>query len=439
MQVSVENSSKLGRTMRVELPESKVIDAVSERLQSIKKTTKVAGFRPGKVPMNVIQKRYGSAARAEVVGEIVQSSFYEALQQEKIQPAGRPSIDEVNDEPGKDLVFVATFEVLPEIELPKLDKLKIERPTCDVSDTDIDTMIETLRKQRQVHEEADKKAELGDMVNINFEGFKDGEAFDGGKAENYELELGKNQFIAGFEDGLVGYKAGDDVELNLTFPEEYGNEALAGQDVVFKVHVNLVSEAVLPEINDEFIKEFGVEDGDVSKFRDEIKSNMLREVENVSKREIKNNTFDAVSEATEVDVPNSMVDMEIDRMKEQLRQNFQQQGLPANTVDSMPGENFEEQARKRVALQLIVQELIKENDIKSDPAKVRMMIEDVASSYQDPAAVINWYYSDQKNIAEVEGLVLEDNVIEHILSAAKVTDKAYPFDELINKGQTANA
>lgn len=439
MQVSVENSGKLGRTMRVELPESKVIDAVSERLQSIKKTTKVAGFRPGKVPMNVIQKRYGDVARKEVVGEIVQSSFYEALQQEKIQPAGRPSIDEVNDEPGKDLVFVATFEVLPEIELPKLDKLKIERPICDVSDTDIDNMIETLRKQRQTHEEADKKAEQGDMVNINFEGFKDDEAFDGGKADNYELELGKNQFIAGFEEGLVGYKAGDDLELSLTFPEDYGNEALAGQDVVFKVHVNSVNQVVLPEIDDEFIKEFGVEDGDVAKFRDEIKSNILREVESVSKREIKNNAFDAVSEATEVEVPNSMVDMEIDRMKEQLRQNFQQQGVPPNTVDSMPGENFEEQARKRVALQLIVQELIKQNELKSDPAKVRMMIEDVASSYQDPAAVINWYYSDQKNIAEVEGLVLEDSVIDHILNSAKVTDKAYPFDELINKGQTANA
>jgi len=437
MQVSVENTGTLGRKVRVEVPEDRISSEVSDRLQKMTKTTKVQGFRPGKVPLKIVQGRYGLQVRKEVIGEIVQSSLYEAITQEDLKPAGQPQIDELTDESGEDLAYTATFEVYPEVELKDVSDLEFEKPTCDVSDDDITNMIDMLRKQRRELKITERAAQNGDVLNIDFEGFVDGEAFEGGKAENYELELGSNSFIAGFEDGLVGTSEGDDVVVNVKFPEEYGNEALKGKDAEFKVKVNLVNETVLPVLDEAFMLEFNVKDGKEETLRVEIKRNMEREVDLTLKRQVKDTVLDALHEANEIELPQALVENEAQRAKLDFENNLKRQGHNAGAIGSLDASVFAEQAKKRVSLQLILGEIIKQNELKADPAKVKEMIEQVASGYEDPTAVLNWYYSDQKNLAEVESLSLEDDVVDWVLGHAKVTDKACAFDEIMNKGQTA--
>lgn len=437
MQVSVENTGTLERKVRVEVPEERVSTEVSNRLQNLTKTTKVQGFRPGKVPLKVIQGRYGVQVRKEVVGELVQSSLYEAINQENLKPAGPPQIDELDDEAGKALVYTATFEIYPEVTLKPVDGMKFEKSVCDVSDDDITGMIDTLRKQRRELKPVERAAQNGDVININFEGFIDGEAFEGGKAENYNLELGSKGFIEGFEDGLIGKAAGEDVTLNLTFPEDYGKEDLKGKQVEFKVKVNLVNETVLPKMDAGFLEQFGVKDGNEETFRSDIKRNMEREVELTLRRQMKDMVLDALNEANDIELPQSLIANEQHRVQHELENNLKQQGLDAGAIASTDSSVFAEQAKKRVSLQLILAEIIKQNELKADQAKVREMIEKVASGYEDPNSVVNWYYSDQKNLAEVEALALEDNVVDWVLEHADVTDKACTFDEIMNKGQTA--
>jgi trigger factor len=437
MQVSVENTSSLERKVRVELPEDRISSEVSNRLQNMTKTTKIQGFRPGKVPLKVIQGRYGEQVRKEVIGELVQSSLYEAINQESLKPAGQPRIDELNDEAGKDLAYTAIFEIYPEVSLKPMSDLSVEKTVCEVTQEDVLKMIEMLQKQRRELKPVERAAKEGDIVSINFEGFIDGEAFEGGKAENYDLELGSNNFIEGFEEGLVGKSAGDEVTLNLKFPEEYGNEELKGKETEFKVKVNLVNETVLPEIDESFMEQFGVKDGKEETLHAEIRRNMEREVELTVRRQIKDKIFEALREANEVELPQSLVANEQHRVKHEMENNLKRQGLDAGAIAGADESLFKEQAEKRVSLQLIVGEIIKQNELKADPAKVREMIEQAASGYEDPTAVINWYYSDQKNLAEVEALALEDGVVDWVLEHVSVTDKACTFDEIMNKGQTA--
>jgi trigger factor len=437
MQVSVESTSSLERKVRVELPEDRISSEVSNRLQNLTKTTKVQGFRPGKVPLKVIQGRYGEQVRKEVVGELVQSSLYEAINQESLKPAGQPRIDELDDEAGKDLAYTAIFEIYPEVSLKPISELKVEKPVCEVSEDDITKMIDMLRKQRRELKPVERAAKEGDVVNINFEGFIDDKAFEGGKAENHDLELGSKNFIEGFEEGLVGKSAGDDVSLNLKFPDEYGNEELKGKQTEFKVKVNLVNETVLPEIDESFMEQFGVKDGKEETLNTEIRRNMEREVELTLRRQLKDKVFEALREANDVELPQALVASEQHRVKHELEDRLKQQGMDSGAIGDADASLFTEQAEKRVSLQLLVGEIIKQNELKADPAKVREMIEQAASGYEDPNAVVNWYYSDQKNLAEVEALALEDGVVDWILEHADVTDKACMFDEVMNKGQTA--
>ncbi len=437
MQVSVESTSALERKVRVELPEDQISSAVSNRLQNMVKTTKIQGFRPGKVPLKVIQGRYGDQVRKEVVGELVQSSLYEAINQESLRPAGQPRIDELNDEVGKDLAYTAIFEIYPEVTLKPMTEIKVEKSVCEVSEKDVSGMIEMLRKQRRELKPVERAAKEGDIININFEGFIDGAAFEGGKAENHDLELGSKNFIEGFEEGLVGKSAGDEVSLDLKFPDEYGNEALKGKQTEFKVKVNLVNETVLPKIDASFMEQFGVKDGKDETFNAEIRRNMEREVELTLRRQLKDKVFEALREANDVELPQALVANEQHRVKHELEDRLKQQGLDSGAIGGADASLFTEQAEKRVSLQLIVGEIIKQNELKADPAKVRGMIEQAASGYEDPNSVVNWYYSDQKNLAEVEALALEDGVVDWVLAHANVTDKACTFDEIMNKGQTA--
>ena len=437
MQVSVESIGSLERKVHVEVPETRVTSEVSERLQNMTKTTKVQGFRPGKVPLKVINGKYGKQVRNEVVGELVRTTLFEAINQENLKPAGQPQIEKVDAADGKALSYTATFEIYPEISLKPSDKLKFEKPSCEVSKDDVDAMVEKLRKQHRNLEVVERAAKKGDIVNIDFEGFIDDKPFEGGDAKNYNLELGAKSFIDGFEDGLINKSAEEEVLLKLKFPKDYGKEELKGKQVEFKVKINNVNETSLPNIDKEFINKLGIQKDDEESLRIEIKKNMEREVELSLRRQLKDIVFDKLYSENKIDLPQTLVTNERERLMSDLEKNIKQQGADLEKIKSASEQIITDQAEKRVSLQLILAEIIKQNNLKADPKKVREMVEHAAAGYEDPEAVINWYYSDQKNLAEVEVLSLEDNVIDWVLEHANVTDKPCTFDEIMNKGQTA--
>lgn len=442
MQVSVENTGDLERKVKVQVPEEQISSQVQTRLQSMSKTTNVQGFRPGKVPMKIITGRYGAQVRQEIVGQIVQSSFQEAITQENLKPAGMPTIDPLEDKSGEGLIYTATFEVFPEITLKPSEELAVEKPVCKVSDADVTKMIEVLQKQQTKFETVDRKGKEGDALMTDFVGKIDGEAFEGGTAKDFQIILGSNSLIAGFEEGLVGSKAGDEKDLDLKFPDDYQKQELAGKDVVFSVTVNEVKEAKLPELDDEFFKLYGVSEGGLEAFKNTLMSNMEREVEQKVKTVVRDNILDAIYAANKITLPRVMLDNEAQRLHEDMKENLKKQGIPADALDKAGTDTlgaFEEQAKKRVTLQLILSEIIKENEMKADPDKVRQMIEQQAQSYEDPGAIVNWYYSDKSRLAEVEAVALEEDIVTWILNKAQVTDTEMTFDEIMNKGQTGAA
>lgn len=438
MQVSVENTGPLERKLRVEVPEEKIASEVKNRLQSLSRTTRIQGFRPGKAPLKVVEKRYGDKVRKEVVGEVVQSSFYEALNKEKLRPASRPEIDPLDDNLGQGVVYTATFEVYPEFTPAPVPDLEIERPVCEVTDADVDKMIEVIRKQQSTLKAVKRAAKKGDVLKIDFHGTIEGEAFDGGEGKDFRIELGSGRFLAGFEEGLIGAKTGQDLTLDLTFPEDYHHEKLAGKPVKFAVTVKEVNEPVLPELDDALFANMGVKEGGLEAFRAEVRRNMEREADQAVLERSKNNVMDALNAANTIELPQALVRNEAENMRNQLRNNLQMQGIDVDRY--MPGDEQDEALQKRaerkVTLQLVIADLVKNEDIKVEPSRVREMIEKVAEGYEDPNEVINWYYSDRNRLAEVEALALEDEVVQWILSKAKVTDKKIPFDDLMNKGQT---
>lgn len=439
MQVSVENTGPLERTMKVEVPEERIATEVQSRLQKLSRTTKIQGFRPGKVPMKLVQQRFGPQVRQEVVGEVVQSTFYEAISAEKLRPAGYPNIDPMDAEQGKGLSYTAKFEVFPEIELSPIEELKVEKTVCEIGEDDLNTMIDVLRKQRRQPEEVQREAALEDIVDIDFVGKVDGEVFEGGEAKEFKVELGSKRLIEGFEDGLVGKKAGEKLTLKLTFPEKYHKEELANKPVEFDVTVNSVHEQIMPELNDEFFAGFGVKEGGEEAFRKEISQHMQRESEAAVRNRMRESVMDSLHEANKLELPNSLVQNEKQNMHKQFKDNLRAQGVPVDddgANDAAEADLFEEQAKKRVALQLLVSEIIRKNELKAEPAKVRALIEKNAQGYEDPSAIINWYYQDKQRLAEVEALALEDDVIAWISERAQVTEAKLSFDELMNKGQT---
>jgi len=436
MQVSVETTSALERQMTITVPAERIENDVDKRVQQTARTVRLDGFRPGKVPLKVVKQRYGAGIRQDVIGEVIQQSFYEAVQQEKITPAGGPQIDLKNDKDGEDFQFTATFEVYPEIELADYSSVEIEKATSDVKDEDLEQMIETLRKQQAEWNETDSAAAEGDRVKIDFEGFIDGEAFEGGKAEGHDLVLGSNSMIPGFEDGLNGAKAGDDVELNVTFPEEYHAENLKGKAAVFKVKVQSVSTPTLPELNEELFSKFGLEATDLESFKAEVRSNMEREMKNALKMKLKDQVFTKLVEINGIEVPSALVGSEIDNLRKQAVQQF---GGGANIdFNMLPKEMFEDQAKRRVTVGLLVQEVIKTNDIKADDERVRTTIEEMAQTYQEPKEVIDWYYSNEDMLNQVKSLVLEDQVVDQLLASAKVTEVAVAYEEAIKPAQQQN-
>lgn len=440
MQVSVETTQGLERKMTIAVPSDTVDSAVNSRLQEAARNVKLNGFRKGKVPFKVIKSKFGAGVRQEVVGELMSKSYYEAIDQQSLKPAGQPSIDPKNLKEGEDLEFVATFQVYPEISLPDFTKIKVERLGADISDADIDEMIETLRKQRQTWEPADRAAAKGDTVNIDYKGSIDGELFEGGSAQGTNLVLGSERMIPGFEEGIEGKAKGDVFTLDLSFPEEYHNKDLAGKQVAFELTLNTVSEQVLPAVDEEFFKSFGVQEGGLEAFREEVTNNMRRELKTASRNKLKNKIMDALVDSVDAEIPDALVAAEVDQLRQQAMQQF---GGGQNIDPSMlPDELFKEQAARRVLLGLVLGEVIQQQDLKADAAKVRETIEELASTYESPDDVINWYYGNQEQLASIESTVLEDQVFDYIIEQSDVSDKTVGYQEVIKpepKAQEAAA
>lgn len=437
MQVSIETTSGLERRLTVGVPAERVDSEVNQRLQKAAKTIRLDGFRPGKVPMKIVRQRFGAGVRQEVLGEVMNQSFYEAVSQENLKPAGQPNIEPKKLEEGKDIEFIATFEVFPDIELADLSGLKVDRPQVDISEEDIDTMIGTFRKQQGSYEDADRAAAIDDQVNIDYEGICNGEVFDGGSAENNDLILGSGQMIPGFEDGIVGMSKSEQKTLSLSFPDDYQKEELKGAAVEFKIKLNAVQEVVLAELNEDFFAKFGVSEGGEASFRKEISNNMQRELKNAVKAQIKQQIMDGVVESHGgFDVPAALIDQEISVMRKKIFQQFGGAGAPDMDLDSLlPADMFSEEASKRVKLGLILSEYINREALKADADKVKETIEEMASTYQDPEEVINYYYSNQEQLSSIESMVLEDQIVEKVLEAADITDSQCSYQEVLEQSR----
>ncbi|MDH0619367.1 trigger factor [Pseudomonas fulva] len=431
MQVSVENTSALERRMTIAVPAERVENEVNKRLQQTAKRAKVAGFRPGKVPMSVIRQRFEADARQEAFGDLVQASFYEAIVEQKLNPAGAPSVEPKSFEKGKDLEFVAVFEVFPEFTVAGLESINVERLSAEVADSDLDNMLEVLRKQNTRFEAVERAAQTDDQLNIDFVGKVDGETFAGGSAKATQLVLGSGRMIPGFEDGLVGAKAGEERVVNVTFPEDYQNLDLAGKAAEFTITVNSVSAPVLPELNEEFFSQFGIKESTLEGFRAEVRKNMERELRQAIKTKVKNQVMDGLLAANPIEAPKALLENEVNRLRVQAVQQFGGNIKP----EQLPAELFEEQAKRRVALGLIVAEVVKQYDLKPDDAKVREMIEEMASAYQEPEQVIAWYYKNDQQMNEVRSVVLEEQVVDTVLQKATVTDKSVSYEEAVKPAQ----
>lgn len=430
MQVSIETMSGLERRLTVGVPSQRIESEVNARLQKALPNVRIDGFRPGKVPMRVVKQRFGEGVRQEVAGEVMNQTFYEAVEQEKLRPAGAPSIEPKTLQEGRDFQYVATFEVFPEFEVADLAGKEVSKVSSEVTDADLDEMVDTLRKQQGTWNEVEEPAVDGDKANIDYEGTRDGEKFDGGSAEGSDLELGSNRMIPGFEDGIVGLSAGDEKTLELSFPDDYHSEDLKGAAVEFKVKVNSVSRMTPAELDEEFFQKLGVKGENEADFRDELRSNMDRELKNAIDGKVKNQVMELLLEAHDIQVPQVLITNEIRGLRSQSLQQF---GAAAEQFDEslLPDELFSEQAERRVKLGLIMGEMIRVNELEADADKVKETIEEMASAYENPEEVVQWYYANQQQLSSVEGAVLEQQVVDKLLESMNVSEDPKSYKDAV--------
>jgi len=433
MQVSVETISGLERRLTVGIPAAEIDPEVDKRIKEATGKVKINGFRAGKVPFKVVKQRFGEGIRHEVLGEVINKSYYEAIRKQELKPAGAPSIDTTKNLEGQDVEFTATFEIYPEVPLADFSKFTIKRPVVEITEQDQNDMIDKLRRQHASWKPVDRACADGDQVNITYCGRKDGVEFEGGKAEQQNLVLGSKSMIPGFEDGIVGMKRDEEKVIPLTFPDDYQNESLKGAEVEFTIFVNEVSEQELSELNDEFFKEYGVEEGGEPAFREEVKKNMQRELEQAEKSKIKSQVMDQLYQAQQFDLPSALIDGEIKRLREQMASQFGQ--IPKNVDINalLPNDMFAEQAKKRVALGLIVNEVIQSQTLLPDEEKVKQAIDEMAASYSESDAVKRYYSTNQEARANIEAMVLEQQVVDHILSSSQVDDEKLSYQELLQQ------
>lgn len=425
MQVSMESLGGLEHRMTVQVPVERIEEEIERRLKAMAGKTRVDGFRPGKVPMNVLRHRFGEGVFQEVISELLRSSFHEAVTAENLRLAGDPNIEPVEMGPGKPLHYQATFDVCPVIEIVDLSSVEIGRPTADVMEGDLEEMLETLRMQRAEWDPVDRESRDGDRIRIDYEGTIDGNPFEGGKAEGMSVLLGKGRFLPEFEKPLLGRKAGDECEIAFTFPADYGAPELAGKAAVFHVKVHVVEEMRLPELDETFAKSFGVVEGGMERLREDIRGHMRRELEQAIKIRLKKQVMDALHVSHRFDLPSSLVAREMARLREESVPH----GMRGENV-APPDSMFEEEARRRVALGLIIAEIVKSEEIRPDFNRMRSMLESIASTYEDPQAVISQYLSNSEAMAGLEAIVIEEQVVDRVVSVAKVTDQPTSFREL---------
>ncbi|EAQ30804.1 trigger factor, partial [Idiomarina baltica] len=422
----------LERRVTITVPADVIDNEVKRLLKEEYRHRRVNGFRKGKIPPHVLQKLFGREARSRAASGVMQSKYYEAIMQEKINPAGAPAIEPKVNEPGKDLEFTATFEVYPEVEVKNLDKIEIEKPTVEVTDADVDSMLETLRKQHAGWKEVKRKSKDGDRVTMDFVGSIDGEEFEGGKASDFALELGEGRMIPGFEDQIKGIKAGEEKTIEVTFPEDYHAENLKGKDAQFAVTAKKIEERELPELNDEFVALFGVKEGGVDALKAEVRKNMERELSNTVKSKVKEQVLKGIVEHNEVELPKAMIDQEIDALRKQAAERF---GGNAEQMPNLPAELFEEQAKERVKVGLLLGEVIRTNEMKAEDERVDTIIANAASAYEDPQEVIEYYKSNNDMMQQIRNVALEEQAVEFVLDKAKVTEKEASFDDIMNPKQ----
>ena len=428
MQVSVEELGGLERRLTVQLPAARIEQEIEQRLQDLSRRVKLDGFRPGKVPLKVVKRMYGGQVRQEVLGELMQSSFQEAVSGQNLRPAAGPQISPSAAAKG-DFAYAATFEVLPEFELQGFEGIAVERPVAEVSDADIDSMLETLRKQRTVWTPVERPAQTGDRVTVSFEGTIDGVAFPGGKGDDVPVVLGAGGMLPDFENGLIGIAAGEAREIAVSFPEGYHAQELAGRTARFALNAGVVAEPSLPPVDEDFAKAFGVEDGSVEALRAALRDNMTRELGQGIKTRVKKQVMDALLAANPIELPKVLVTEEIDRIA-------QQAGFPAASAGNAEADKikegvFAEEARRRVALGLLISKLVVQEKLTADPARVVEQLTTMASTYQDPNEVMQWYLKNPQAMEGLRALALEDTVVDWVLARASVTEQPSTFDAVM--------
>lgn len=434
MQVTVETTEGLKRQMTITVPAANIDDAVTKELRNIAKNRRFDGFRKGKVPLKMVSRMYGDTVRQDVLGEVMQRHFIEAMIQEKVNPAGAPTFTPVENEAGKDLVFKADFEVYPDVELQGLDAISVEKPKADVQESDVEEMLSTLRKQQASWVAAEGEAKDKSRVTLDFVGTIDGEEFEGGKAEGFQLEMGQGRMIPGFEDGLVGKKAGEEFTIDVNFPDDYHAENLKGKAAQFAIKLHQVEEQELPELTEEFVQRFGIADGSVEGLKAEVRKNMDRELKQAIKNKVKEQVLDGLVEQNQIDVPSALIDQEIGTLRQQAAQRF---GGNMDSASQLPRELFEEQAKRRVSVGLLLGEVINSEELKADDERVKALIEEMASAYEDPSEVVAYYEKDEKLMENMRNVALEEQAIDALLAKATVTEAEVGFSDLMNASQQA--
>ncbi|WP_028117513.1 trigger factor [Ferrimonas senticii] len=431
MQVSVETTQGLERRMTITVAAADFEPKVTEEMKKESKRVRLDGFRPGKVPMSVFKKRFGASVRSQILGDVMQNSFFKAIMDEKINPAGMPRFEPIETAEGQDLQFAAVFEVYPEVELAGLDAIEVEKPTCEVSDADLDNMLETLRKQHAVFNAVEREAGDNDRVKLNFVGSIDGEEFEGGKSEGFDLVIGSGRMIPGFEEGISGHKAGEEFVIDVTFPEEYHAEKLKGKAAQFAITLTEVAEQVLPELNDEFVEKFGIAEGGVDALKAEVRKNMERELKQALKNKVKQQVIDGLVKANDIEIPSALIAQEVNVLRQQAMQRFG--GMQAQNMPELPAELFSEDAKRRVQIGLLLGEVIKTKELKVEEERVNALIAEMATAYEDPQEVVDYYAQNQEMMQNMRNVALEEQAVDALLAQAKVTEKAVNFEEFMNQ------
>ena len=441
---TLETLGSLQRRLSFSVPTAEIDPQVAQRLRRIAQTARLPGFRPGKVPIKMIERTYGAQTYSEVLGDAVSQKLSAAIDEHKLRVAGEPRIEraaaaggqaEAEAAVGDELGFVATFEVFPEVELGDASQIAVQRVACEVGEAEIDRTLEILRKQRRTWQPAGRPAADGDQVTIDFAGTLDGVAFEGGSGEDFAFVLGEGRMLPDFEQGVRGASDGEQRVVPVAFPADYGSADLAGKTAQFTITVKKVEAPVLPEIDAEFARTLGIEDGDLARMREDVRGNLEREVRQRARARTKASVMDALPQLAAIEVPRALVAAESERMAEQMREDFSRRGMDVKSMP-IPPDAFTEQAERRVRLGLIVGEIVRQKGLQPKPDQIRAQIEEFAQSYENPAEVIRWYFSDKSRLADVEAMVIEQNVVDWVLANGRVEDQALSFEELMNPQQT---